>query len=65
MANKEANKSNYFKTAKRLLGYVFKSYKLEFFVVFIAIIISSVASMSSSLFLMYLIDDVITPLLKR
>ncbi|RGD75070.1 ABC transporter ATP-binding protein [Anaerofustis stercorihominis] len=64
MANKEANKSNYFKTAKRLLGYVFKSYKLEFFVVFIAIIISSVASMSSSLFLMYLIDDVITPLLK-
>lgn len=64
MANKEANKSNYFKTAKRLLGYVFKSYKLEFFVVFIAIIISSVASMSSSLFLMYLIDDVITPFLK-
>ena len=64
MANKEANKSNYIKTAKRLLGYVFKSYKLEFFVVFIAIIISSVASMSSSLFLMYLIDDVITPLLK-
>lgn len=45
MTDKKANKSNYFKTAKRLLGYVFKSYKLEFFVVFIAIIISSVASM--------------------
>ena len=63
MTDKKANKSNYFKTAKRLLGYVFKSYKLEFFVVFIAIIISSVASMSSSLFLMYLIDDIITPLI--
>ena len=63
MTDKKTNKSNYFKTAKRLLGYVFKSYKLEFFVVFIAIIISSVASMSSSLFLMYLIDDIITPLI--
>ena len=37
------------KTAKRLLRYVTSRYKVQFFAVFICIIISSVASISVSL----------------
>lgn len=49
-------------TIKRLLKY-FKAYKFSFLVVLVCIIISAVAGVYSSLFLQYLIDDYITPLL--
>ena len=58
------NKPNIKKgTIKRLLSYVTRNYKKQFIVVFICIIISSIASVSGSLFLQILIDDYITPLL--
>lgn len=50
-------------TVKRLLSYVTKNYKKQFIIVFICIIISSVANVAGSLFLQILIDDYITPLL--
>jgi len=51
------------KTAKRLLRYVTSRYKVQFFAVFICIIISSVASISVSLSLKFLLDDFIIPLI--
>lgn len=51
------------KTAKRLLRYIFKDYKFSFFLVLLLIILSTVANVSSSVFLGSLIDDYITPLL--
>ena len=51
-------------TIKRLISYITKNYKWKFLLVFICIIISSIASVSSSLFLKVLIDDYITPLLE-
>ena len=51
-------------TIKRLLSYITKNYKKQFILVFICIIISSVASVAGSLFLQILIDDYISPLLK-
>ena len=45
------------KTLKRLLGYVFKGYKLRFFAVFICIIINALAGVAGSLFLKELIND--------
>lgn len=50
------------KTMKRLLSYIGK-YKLQFTLVIISILISAVASVSSSMFLRTLIDDYISPLL--
>lgn len=50
-------------TVKRLLSYVTKNYEKQFIVVFICIIISSIANVAGSLFLQILIDDYITPLL--
>lgn len=50
-------------TLKRLLHYVTKKYKKNFILVFVFIIISSIVSVISSLFLQTLIDDYITPLL--
>ena len=52
------------KTIKRLLGYIFKDYKFSFFLVVILIILSTVANVSSAMFLGILIDDYITPLTK-
>ena len=49
-------------TLKRLLKYT-KEYKLKLIIVFVCIILSSVASVASSLFLQKLIDDYISPLL--
>ena len=54
---------NTLKTGKRLLGYVTKSYKKEFIAVFFCIIISSIASISVSLSLKFLLDDFIIPLI--
>ena len=50
-------------TLKRLLGYVFRGYKLRFFVVFICIIVNALAGVAGSMFLQELIDDYITPLI--
>lgn len=49
-------------TAGRLMGYVFKSYKLRFFVVSICILVSAMVTVIGSLFIQRLIDDFITPL---
>ena len=51
------------KTAKRLLGYVTGTYKIQFIVVLFCILVSSVASISVSLSLRYLLDDYIIPLI--
>lgn len=51
------------KTMKRLLGYVFREYKLRFCIVMVLVIISSLTSVASSLFIESLIDDYITPML--
>ena len=48
---------------KRLLSYIFKGYKLNFFLVLICIIISALAGVSGSMFLRSLVDDYITPML--
>ena len=48
---------------KRLLGYVFSTYKLQLAVVLISIIISSLVGVAGIEFIKYLIDDFITPLL--
>lgn len=54
---------NTLKTGMRLLKYVTSAYKLRFIIVFICIIISSLASVSVSLSLKFLLDDFIIPLI--
>lgn len=51
------------KTMKRLLIYIIREYKLQFFMVAVCILISSLAGVIGTLFLKTLIDDYITPLL--
>jgi ATP-binding cassette subfamily B multidrug efflux pump len=51
------------KTIRRLLSYVFQTYKLHFFVVLICILLSSVAGVAGSMFLKILVDNYIAPLL--
>ena len=50
-------------TVKRLLGYIFKDYKKEFLLILVCIIVSSIASVSGSLFIEVLIDDYIEPMI--
>ena len=50
-------------TAKRLLKYVTGTYKVRFVIVFICILLSSIAAISVSLSLKFLIDDFISPLI--
>lgn len=50
-------------TAKRLLKYVTGTYKVRFVIVFICILLSSIASISVSLSFKFLIDDFISPLI--
>ena len=50
-------------TAKRMFMYMFKGNMLKLFLVVLCILISAVASISSSLFIQTLIDDHITPIL--
>lgn len=50
-------------TANRLLKYVTGTYKVRFVIVFICILLSSIASISVSLSLKFLIDDFISPLI--
>ena len=54
---------NTIKTAKRLLGYVTGTYKAQFILVLFCILISSIASISVSLSLRFLLDDFIIPLI--
>mgnify|MGYP002602125285 FL=1 len=51
------------KVLGRLIGYVLKNYRFACIFVLLFIIISSLASVTSSLFLKSLIDDYITPIL--
>ena len=44
---------------KRLLSYIFKDYKKQFLLVVVCIIVSSIASVSGSLFFKVLIDEYI------
>lgn len=60
---KHGKGKNPMKTLKRLLDYVYKEYKFKLFLVIALIIISSITSVISTLFLKTLIDDYITPFL--
>lgn len=53
------------KTAKRLMKYVTGTYKVQFVVVLFCILISSIASISVSLSLRFLLDDYIIPLIGK
>ncbi|AWK51539.1 ABC transporter [Clostridium beijerinckii] len=53
------------KILKRLLSYIFKEYKFLFFIVFVTIIISSLANVIGTLFLRNLIDDYVVPLMNK
>lgn len=59
MKNKKIDK----KAMSRLLGYIFKTYKIRFMIVMILVILSSLTSVASSLFVEKLIDDYITPMI--
>ena len=50
-------------TAKRLMNYIVGQYRVRFILVVCFILMSSIANVSSSLFLQTLIDDYITPML--
>lgn len=52
------------KVLKRLLGYVFKNYKISCIVVVIGIVVSTLANIQGTMFMQVLIDDYITPLIK-
>lgn len=54
---------NTIKTAKRLLKYVTSTYKVQFILVLICILVSSIACISVSLSLRFLLDDYIIPLI--
>ena len=53
------------KTAFRLLKYVFTTYKLQFFIVLVAIIISALANVLGIQFIQRLIDNYIVPLIGK
>ncbi|WP_155731185.1 ABC transporter ATP-binding protein [Streptobacillus moniliformis] len=61
--NKNRRAKNPKKTLIRLLQFIFKYYKPEMIVALISIIISSLASISVSLSLRYIVDDYIIPLI--
>ena len=50
-------------TLKRLIGYIAKGNKARLAIVFVLLLISTIASVASSLFLKSLIDDYIAPLI--
>ena len=51
------------KTVFRLLKYVFTTYKLQFFIVFVAIVLSALANVLGIQFIQRLIDNYIVPLI--
>ncbi len=52
------------RTLKRLLSYIFRSYKLHFAAVVLFIVISSVAGVRGSVFIKTVLDDYVTPMIK-
>lgn len=52
------------KSLKRLFAYLFKTYPLQFILVFIGIIVGVLANVQGTLFLQTLIDDYISPMIK-
>ena len=50
-------------TLLRLLKIIFQTYKIQFFIVMVLVVISSLTSVASSLFIQTLIDDYISPML--
>lgn len=52
------------KTLKRLLGIIFKKYKVQMILVFVLIFVSVIANVQGTLFIQTLIDDYITPMLQ-
>lgn len=63
MKRNQNRETHYEKTALRLMRYVAGTFRLQFTVVFMAIVGSALAGAAGPLFLMVLIDDFITPLL--
>lgn len=53
------------KTLKRILGYMFRNYKIHFIIVVICIIITSITTLCGMLFMQSLIDDYIIPLTQQ
>ena len=53
------------KILKRLMGYVFRFYKVPMITVFVCIIISVLANLQGTMFLQVLIDDYIKPMLEN
>ena len=53
------------KILKRLMGYVFRFYKVHMITVFVCIIISVLANLQGTMFLQVLIDDYIKPMLEN
>ena len=51
-----------FKMLGRVMGYIFKYYKIQIAIVFICIILNTLASVGGNLYLQVLIDDHIVPL---
>ena len=49
-------------TFKRLIGVIFKKYKVHLIIVFVCIIVSVLANVQGTMFIQKLIDDYITPL---
>ena len=52
------------KVLKRLLGYVFRYYKVHMIIVFICILLSVVMNLQGTMFMQVLIDDYIVPMLE-
>lgn len=61
--NSKITSSENLSSIKRLLSYVFKKYKLKFFIVITLVLLSSSVGVVSSIFLKILIDNYITPML--
>ncbi|MGN0335806.1 MAG: ABC transporter ATP-binding protein [Lachnospiraceae bacterium] len=51
-------------TLKRMFGFILKKYRLRFFIVVIAIMVSSLVQVIGTLFMKELIDEYITPMLR-
>lgn len=56
---------NPMKTLKRLIGIIFRKYKIQMIIVFLCIIVSVLANVQGTLFIQNLIDDYITPMLSQ
>lgn len=61
MARKTKNGKGVMSILARLVGYMFKYYKLQLIVVLICITLNSIAAISSSIFIERIVDDVIKP----